>query len=121
MELEKIVFKQVGAEDQADFERIMSDVTMGGADAGFNGFTYYADTVQFWQDNKAAIMDKLAQDAEGSGLSIIEMVEAFNCLNYNYDMDEVGEVLYGDDDNTQICNALAWYALETVAYQVVEA
>lgn len=91
------------------------------ADAGFSGFTYYSDTVDFAQKNKRAIEKQLKTDADDFGTAggFLGLIASFNCLQL--EISEVAEAYYGDDSkdyHTNVHNALAWYALETVAGRV---
>jgi len=100
------------------------NVTNYGAQAGWPGFTYYNDTIAFFNRHKAEIRTLLKSEASGLGESITTMVSSFNCLKaYDISEDEIAEVIFGgandEDDNViLIKNALAWYALETVAREV---
>ena len=47
------------------------------------------------------------------------MVAGFNCLTDDAETrDEIGRCIYGnvEDDDVQVPNALAWFALEETAY-----
>lgn len=92
-----------------------------GAGAGFTGFIYYSETVDFWRKNRAAITAAINDDAAGLGENPLEMVCRFRSLE-GFSVDEVGRALYGrySDDLTQVYNVFAWYALESVAYRFGE-
>lgn len=96
------------------------DVCNHGADAGFAGFTYYTDTVAFYKAHKADILAMAEQDAKDFRQGMLEMVAGFRCLNGEYSVDEIGEALYAGrgDASTQVRNAMAWYALESVAREL---
>ena len=71
-----------------------------GADAGWNGFTYYTDTCKFCEDNEHLIYDLLNEMADGMGLDSPDaLVATFNCDTSSPDARK---------------NALAWFALEEV-------
>jgi len=119
----------------------LRDVCRGGADAGFCGFTYYSDTVGFFKRYRKEILALAESQAEDLGENVSEMVASFGCLGgreirnatRSYDEREnervrraaiaeylpsVNRCLYGGrmtDDDTQVANALAWFALEEVA------
>lgn len=92
----------------------MQEVCNHGADAGFSGFIYYHETRAFFDANKSAIVDHAKELASDLGQGLLEMIAGFNCLNGNYSVDEIGAVIYGDDEDedAQIKNAMAWFALE---------
>lgn len=103
--------RQIGDKDS------LKDVYNHGADAGYCGFTYYSDTVSFYKRNKSDILELLKEQAENCGYyNVIAMVKSFNCLN-DVNEDEIGKTLFGTEKqwDTNIANALAWYALEEVA------
>lgn len=105
------VIRQLGGKE------LLSDICSCGANAGFSGFTYYSDTVDFYNRNKGEIIELLNSTYDDFGYkSITEMIKAFNCLNDITD-DEIGKTLYGmkRQQDTQVANALSWYALEEVA------
>lgn len=110
--LTRAVIRQLGGRES------LRDVARHGADGGYPGFTYYADTVAFAKRHKAAIIERLTRDAADLGeRSVAALVTSFRCVNATED--EVARVLYGaggdDGVRTQVLNALAWYALEEVA------
>lgn len=89
-----------------------------GAAAGFCGFIYYHDTVNFWRKNKNKIMRFAEEQAVELGLNVVDMVAGFNAIKDDFTMGEVAAALYGsyNEDYTNIYNVMAWYALEEVAY-----
>ena len=116
----RAVIRQMGG--WFEFKDHAKDVTDHGADGGYGGFIYYADTVAFYARNRAAINGLLAKMARDCGEGgIIELVQSFGCLSSggkpDYTADEVGATLYGTKSrmDPHIVNALAWFALEEVA------
>lgn len=112
------VAEQMGYEsDDQEWLDTMADVARGGADAGWAGFTYYTDTAQFYDDNKTDIIQQLHSDADDFGSeSVAHFVASFNCVTCS--PLNVDAVMLGDgkeEVTTQVKNAIAWYALETVA------
>ncbi len=118
--LQKNVIAQLGY-DELDTEclEILSDVTNHGADAGFGQFVYYSDTCKFFDDNRIEILRSVADMAEQLGEEPSSMVKSFGCLNGDFDS-EVDQVIMGIDcdDDVQVKNALAWYALEETAREL---
>lgn len=106
----------------------LEDVARHGADAGWSGFTYTRDCVNFYKAHKADIL-KLAEDLAGElGEDMLTMIGNFNCLllgshpnrKPGYTPTEIGEALYsgrGESADT-IRNAMAWFALEEVAREL---
>jgi hypothetical protein len=118
------VKRQIGEVDN------LEDVYNHGADAGFPGFTYYSDTVEFYKKNKAAIIELAKEHADGMGINILEMIGGFNCLKY-YDyntnrwtdaegQEAIGQTVYGRKVDDVVANALAWFALEEVAREIYD-
>ena len=100
----------------------LRQVAEHGADAGWAGFSYYSDTCAFYRKHGKAIMQRLAEDAENMGMDWLEVVAGFRCLEgMELTPSQVAQACYGegdDDVRTQVENALAWYALETVAREL---
>lgn len=126
------VIRQIGDKDS------LRDVLRGGADAGFCGFTYYRDTVAFFKRNRQDICALVESMAQELGENPADMVAMFQCLagreihREPYSnlltaqsraklaewLPSVSRCLYGGrltDADTQVVNALAWFALEEVA------
>jgi hypothetical protein len=111
------VYEDIGKES-------IEDVNRHGIDGGYGSFIYYKDTIAFWIKYKKEIKIMLSNLADDLGENILTMVQNFNCLSDNrgkdrkpyYTIDEIGEVVYGCDDeqNEQIQNALAWFAAEEI-------
>ena len=116
------VVEQLGYDDlDSECRDVLQDVARYGADAGFGGFTYYADTCAFFEANHAAIVDLVKQYAEEFGTDVISFVAGFNCLDDDIETrDEIGRAIYGklEGGDTLVANALAWFALEEVARHV---
>lgn len=101
----------------------LRDVLRGGADAGFSGFTYYDDTVAFFKQNRREIIELVKRMADDLGENAVNLVMGFRCLKDVTTEEEVGRVLYGarvTENDTQVANALAWFALEEVARAVAD-
>lgn len=135
----RAVLRQLGG--GRDAIETLSDVNRGGADAGFAGFTHHSDTVAFFKKNRKEIVALAEQQADDLGENVAEMVASFRCLAgrrlkrdrtdgfdhrttahnraiLNEYMPSVARCLYGGrltDDDTDVANALAWFALEEVA------
>ena len=97
-----------------------SDIATCGANCGWSGFIYYNDTVAFTKRNKAKIISCLKEDAVNCGESFANFVSSFNCFK-GMTQDEIMDGLYNpkSDNRTTVYNGLAWYALESVCYAIV--
>ena len=115
--LKQAIIEQLGYETLAEAKGTLSDVASYGADGGYGQFIYYADTCKFFQDNKSDIVALAEEQAEQFGQGILEMIAGFRSLNNDYSESEIGRVIFGNEEGTQIENIMAWFALETLAYE----
>jgi hypothetical protein len=120
--LEKAVIKQLGYRTpNRECKETLANVSRYGADQGVNGFTYYRDTVSFFNKNRALIIEVIKSLADDLGEEPLAMVAGFNCLKgHDITVDEVARCFYGrplknDQSQELIKNACAWFALEEVA------
>ena len=126
-ELQQRVIEQLSGESELnkDNASTLKDVANHGSDAGFNGFIYYSDTCKFFDDNKDLIMEQLLDDRVNIGYSsLTEMLSSFRCFK-DVDTYDIEAFLINSDDEsneeqTTLKNGLAWYALESVAWQLEE-
>lgn len=117
--LSEAVIEQLGDDES------LPDIASHSADAGWNGFTYYKDTVAFFKANRRAICARLREDAQEFGIgTALEMLKGFNCLKGRWDADMEDSAMrclsgaaITDADDT-VANALAWYALEEIAREL---
>ena len=131
--LVRAVLRQLNGDAKDSLQHIANH----GADGGFHGFIYYSDTVAFFKRNRKDIVALVHSMAEDLGESPVEMVALFGCLGGRSVRDakgsdrdrkrqemirewtpSVGRCLYGGrltDDDTNVANALAWFAAEEVA------
>lgn len=95
------------------FREIAPDVSRHGASGGFGGWIYYPETLAFTRRNLKAIRQALADLARDLGESgPLAVVSGFNCLKGATE-EEIAGTLYGNgNEDTQVGNALAWFALE---------
>ena len=115
----RAVVRQVGGWE--DFQQIAKDVVTHGANCGWNGFTYYVDTVAFTKRNKRAILELAAdQDSEIESVGLVKFVSSFQCVDDPED--DIARALYAGrgDAVLPIYNALAWYVLEEVCRSYVD-
>ena len=128
--LKKSVINQLGINDEEELKQTLSDISNNGADGGFNGFIYYDETCKFAKENIKDIFDYAQEQAEQLGEGVYKMISSFNCLN-GMDVKEtevastihstlngvvdIDEGLVCQSMDTEILNALSWYALEEIA------
>lgn len=98
----------------------LADVARYGAAAGWSGFTYYTETDAFFNKHRADIIALAKQTADDFGQGMFAMIKAFRCLNGSYSEEEIAEAIYANtgDAETQVKNALAWFALEEVSREL---
>ena len=126
-ELQQRVIEQLSGESELnqDNASTLKDVTNGGADAGFSGFIYYNETCKFFDDNKDLIMEQWLEDRWSIGYnSLTEMLSSFKCFK-DVDTYDIEAFLINSEDESNeeqitLKNGLAWYALESVAWQLEE-
>jgi hypothetical protein len=124
-----------GCTIDADTAQKLADVCRCscGAAGGFCGFIYYSETRDFVARNRAAIIEQLHDqiaaglfsDENGRARGVVAAVMSFNCLK-DEDPAEVEEIaarcLFGRIKDIKtgaldlVANALAWAALESLAF-----
>lgn len=114
IKLVRAVIRQLGGGKGA-IENL-SDVYQHGADGGFCGFIYYTDTVKFYRRNRSDIV-AMAEEMSGDlGVDVIDMIRHFGCFRgRDVETSCIARALYGNVDDKEVPNALAWFALEEVA------
>ena len=122
MNLQEAVLKQLGHESMTEEAlQELGDIAKGGIDGGFHGFTYHADTVEFFDNNRELILSSLQEMADSCGEDILKMVTGFNCLkSHNLTPTDIMAGIYekGSEHEVTVKNALAWYAGEEVAFNL---
>ena len=126
--LVRSVYNQLGADNYQEFIEELKNVQncYVGAAGGFSGFIYYNETCSFYRKNRALILELLEEYEYSTGFNSIDTVHNFNCLQACknkplYSKSEISRALYGryNQELTIIYNALAWFALEETAYNVL--
>lgn len=96
------------------FKEQAIDVANHGISGGFSGFTYYVDTVEFFEKNRELIFESARRDMEDFGIkTLLEFVKGFNCLK-GHSEEEIAQTIYGGEIHDQVANGLAWYAGEEI-------
>jgi hypothetical protein len=111
------VIRQLGDKES------LTDIANHGIDGGFSGFIYTSDTVAFFKRNRKEIVQLVNEMADSLGEEPIKMVASFNCLGKQDPKAQreyypsVARCLYGKctDEDSDVANALAWFAGEEVA------
>lgn len=119
-----------------DTRSALRNVAAYGADAGFNGFIYYADTRRFYIRHRSNINALVRDEAWDLGMTPVDFVAGFKCLEsrrFDEDkckwvlckpdaamMEAISRAVYGarltwDDNDVMVATALAWFTLESVA------
>ena len=126
-ELQKRVIEQLSGESELneDNASTLKDVANNGADVGFSGFIYYNETCKFFDDNKDLLMEQLLEDRVNIGYSsLTEMLSSFKCFKdvdtYDIEAFLINSEDESNEEQTTLKNGLAWYALESVAWQLEE-
>lgn len=113
-DLIRAVIRQSGG--WSDFQEKAKDISNHGIDAGFGGWIYYTETCDFYVKNQALIVGLVEyQMKEYDYQSAQDMIKRFRSLDAT--ISEIGHTLYGNKSqhDTQVANALAWFAAESVA------
>ena len=110
----RAVVRQFGGFDM--FKQYAPDVTNHGINDGFCGFVYYTETCTFYAEHRKDIIqvaEDMSNDIYGND-ELIGFVKSFNCLDA--DSSEIALTIYGNKSqhDTQVANALAWFAGEEV-------
>ncbi len=99
------VKERIGADEEPG---VIEEVANHGADAGWGGFTYTTDCVEFFDAHEEIIMEMVSDAAEDFGSpNVLSFVASFNRADMADSIDGYK-------------NLLAWYALEEVCRQLVD-
>lgn len=104
------------------FQESAANINDHGAAGGFPGFSYYHDTIAFFDANRDAILNMAAEMATDCGYkSSFEMMTAFNCFAGLTDQEIFNALIDPEaEESTTVKNGLAWFALEEVARAVYD-
>ena len=76
-----------------------------GCENGFNGIIYYSETTALYDKFQEEIWEMLWRESEEQGVSVMELISVFN------NADSIGS-------DAQFKNALVWFAVEQIAYEI---
>ena len=113
--LAEAVIKQSGGWDS--FQEDAPDIASHGASGGFNGFIYYRNTIEFYDDNRVSILRAFQDQCIEFGEPMAQALARFNCLDCSDAQAESFLIGLNDDGQTDFKNALSWWSLEYVAGQ----
>ena len=115
----RAVIRQSGG--WGDFQEKAQDISNHGISSGFSGWIYYTETCEFYAKNQNLIVELAECQSDEYGYhSAQDMVKSFRSLDAT--LSEIGCTLYGNkrQHDTQVANALAWFAAEEVAQAFVD-
>ena len=117
-DLTNAICEQLGCDTAEELIDTLKDVSRGGANAGFSGFIYCSEMLEFFQANKSELIELLEEESNSLGESgVLELVKSFRCLEgSDITLEDIGKVLYGDSTDSTIVDAVCWFALETLAW-----
>lgn len=92
--------------DNYDLDKLTDIVQHGCASGCVPSLIYYTDTVAFHDKFADEIWDLLTEQAEDQGVTELELIASFNGQK------DVSSM-------TQLKNLLAWFAVEAVAYELI--
>ena len=104
------------------FQESAANINDHGAAGGFSGFSYYHDTIAFFDANRETILNMAAEMATDCGYkSSFEMMAAFNCFTGLTEQEIFNALVDPEaEEATTVKNGLAWFALEEVARAVYD-
>jgi hypothetical protein len=103
------------------FQDMAPDIANHGIAGGFSGWIYYTETCEFYAKNQELIVELVERQSDEYGYqSAGDMVKSFRSCDAT--LSEIGYTLYGTkrQHDTQVANALAWFAAEEVARSFVD-
>jgi len=108
-------------EEFKELSGVLKDCSTHGADTGFSGFIYTADTLPFYRKHRHDIAAHIEQTAEEIGTDIISMVQGFGIFRNTKPptSGQVGKALWDSrywSELENLYNVFAWYALEEIAH-----
>ena len=123
-ELKNAVLEQLGIDPEAmeEYDRgVLCSITEHGIDGGFHGFVYNSETCAFYDANMRQILELLRELSDEMGETMAQCVSSFNCVDDTpADVEEFFVFQHENRDcDTNLKNALAWFAAEEVARYMV--
>ena len=103
------------------FQESAPDIANHGISGGFSGWIYYTETCEFYAKNQNLIVELAECQSDEYGYqSAQDMVKSFRSLDAT--LSEIGYTLHGNkrQHDTQVANALAWFAAEEVTRAFVD-
>jgi hypothetical protein len=106
--------------DWGSFTENAPDIAAHGIDAGFHGWIYKADTVAFYEANRAGIIDWLSSLADDYGMDPLAILEGWRCLR-DCSQSAILQTIAGTAIDATVANGLAWGVAEDVARRYSDA
>ena len=103
-----------------DFTDNAPDIAVHGIDGGFHGWIYTAETVAFYEANRAAVVAWIAQTADNFGCEPVAMLQSWRCLQ-GCSQAEILATIAGTEIDQTVANGLAWGVAEDVARRYSDA
>ena len=102
-----------GSLTEEDIEAL-EDIRAYGLAFGVPGFITYSETVRFFDENEASILALASVQAGRANQTMCELIARLGSTNCpGIEVEQF--LLFGNDENgTELKNALAWFAAETV-------
>lgn len=118
--LQQAVIEQLGYSSLCEEVLVeLEEVTKHGAAAGFGAFIYYSDTTEFYKEHEELLKEMLwdrYKDFEYE--SVPHLLASFECLDEREFNDICQDYYTKTVGSYLIWNAIAWFALETVAHEL---
>ena len=102
------------------FKENAPDISRHGIDGGFHGWIYTAETVAFYEANRAGIVDWLSSLADDCGIELLAILKGWRCLR-DCSQSEILQTIAGTAIDATVANGLAWGVAEDVAQRYSDA
>ena len=103
------------------FKENAPDVANHGIDAGFHGWTYYSETIGFFEKNRKEIVEFLINLACEHGFATVEMIGQWRCME-GATAREIASTLSGvGEPDPTVATGMSWCVAEDVSRRFVDA
>ena len=112
----RAVVKQSGGWNS--FQEMARDVATHGADAGFSGWIYYRETMEFFRKNRKVVLEYAEEMAQDLGEPMLSMIQGFGIFrDAPIDTQDLAKALYAGKgpEVATVYNVMSWFSLEEVA------
>lgn len=100
----------------------LTQCSLKGASAGFTGFSFLSDTIDFFIKNRSDIITNLEYSAKECGSDIFSLIQNFGIFRKNNkpSLTDIGKALWDNSHNyleyDYLYNIFTWYALEEISH-----